>query len=119
NATPMTAASRATAASTRSRLSGLRTGRPSAGSPAGLGVATVGVESRQDAVLHRSTEQIDLGRRGASDLDVLDADAVEVLPRGRVADPELLGGELQGKTRRVQVQDLPFATPQLCLGEVA
>ena len=30
-APPMTAASRATAASTRSRLSGLRTGRPNAG----------------------------------------------------------------------------------------
>ncbi len=33
-ATPMTAARRAIAASTRSRLSGLRTGRPNAGSPA-------------------------------------------------------------------------------------
>src|SRR5687768_9608534 len=64
NATLNPAAERATADSTRRRLSGLRTCRPWGGAArdALVAIAAVGVEPRQDAVLDRSTEQVDLRR---------------------------------------------------------
>src|SRR6478735_174986 len=115
NAKPNPAAERAIAVSTRTRLSGLRTTRPrgTGASRAGeTSAIAVGVEPRQDAVFDGAAQQIDLGRRRTSHLDVLGTDAVEVLARRRVADAELLGRELEREAGCVQVQDLALATPE-------
>jgi hypothetical protein len=58
-------------------------------------IYAVRVETRKNAVFNRPSQQVDLGGRGASHLDVLGADAIEVLARGGIADAQLLGSELE------------------------
>src|SRR3954464_8730207 len=74
--------------SMRARLRGLGVFAASIGSPGrtrlGALITRIGIEPGKEPVLHRPTEEVDLGRRRPADLDVLDADAVEIFARCRV-----------------------------------
>src|SRR4051812_8258378 len=109
--------------SMRARLRGLRGFADSIGSPGrtplGALITRIGIKPGEDPVLHRPTEEVDLGRRRPTDFDVLDADAVEVFARCRVRDPQLSGDRFQRQPGGVEVQDVALAAPQLGLGEVA
>src|SRR5690606_26254354 len=52
---------------------------------------------REDAVLHRATQEIDLGGRRASDLDVLDAHPRDVLLGRGVRDAQAIGDDQIGR----------------------
>src|ERR1700744_4090979 len=66
------------------RLTGLRANFRFGASPdRGLSdIPAVRIQSGKNSVFDRPTEQVDLGWRWPTNLDVLDAYAVEVLPRG-------------------------------------
>src|SRR5690554_1048557 len=122
NASPKKATERDATISINARLIGLRAGRcwRGAGSSGPLAdIYAVRVETRENAVLDRAAQQVDLGRSGTAHFDVLGADAVKVLARRRIPDAELLCGKLERQSGRVQVKDLALSTTQLGFRKVA
>src|SRR5215207_1622861 len=120
NTRPNAPNARAETVSTDARLTAVRRrGAARMARQSAAGIPAFGIESGQDPVLHRATQQVDLRGRGTAHFDVLRANPVEVLPGGRVRDAELHRHELQRQPRRVEVQHVAFAPAELRLREVA